>query len=188
MDFRGVDEGHPDDEKERGFTFFYNREERLKKAPQSVRDFYAGKMTPKKGLFKVLVSTKGNRFMLMSIAVFVAFIWIFSFLSARNISRFIGTECELTAFSYEDSVYVSLQFKALSDEKLKTRMSIPVLVTFNAYDNSGALINKSEVSDSFTGEELFIRTKFTDYDIIKITASCNSGTESKDFSVNIQNR
>ena len=173
MDFRGVDEGHPDDEKERGFTFFYNREERLKKAPQSVRDFYAGKMAPKKGLFKVLVSTKGNRFMLMSIAVFVAFIWIFSFLSARNISRFIGTECEL---------------KALSDEKRKTRMSIPVLVTFNAYDNSGALINKSEVSDSFTGEELFIRTKFTDYDIIKITASCNSGTESKDFSVNIQNR
>ena len=103
MDFRGVDEGHPDDEKERGFTFFYNREERLKKAPQSVRDFYAGKMAPKKGLFKVLVSTKGNRFMLMSIAVFVAFIWIFSFLSARNINCVIGPECESTAFSSRHS-------------------------------------------------------------------------------------
>lgn len=210
MDFKNIDEGHPAEPEnpENVFRFYYSREERLKNAPQSVKDFYAGKMAPKKGLFKVLVATPGNRFMLSSIVVFVAFIWIFSFFSSRNEKRFLGTECELTAFSFEDSVYASLEFKEnpdwFSDRKKsseepsgnfpedsaaeKNHAQIPVRVLFQAYDSSGLVADKAEVFDVYSGEVLFIRTKFSDYDIIKVSASVEAGTEEKDFEARIQRR
>lgn len=213
MDFKNIDEGHPAEPEnpEDVFRFYYSREERLKNAPQSVKDFYAGKMAPKKGLFKVLVATPGNRFMLSSIVVFVAFIWIFSFFSSRNEKRFLGTECELTAFSFEDSVYASLEFKEnpdwlsdFSDRKKtsgkpsgkssldfpeeKNPAQIPLRVLFQAYDSSGIVADKSEIFDVYSGRELFIRTKFSDYDIIKVSASVQAGTEEKDFEVRIQRR
>ncbi len=210
MDFKNIDEGHPAEPEnpENVFRFYYSREERLKNAPQSVKDFYAGKMAPKKGLFKVLVATPGNRFMLSSIVVFVAFIWIFSFFSSRNEKRFLGTECELSAFSFEDSVYASLEFKEnpdwFSDRKKssdessgdfpedsaaeKNHAQIPVRVLFQAYDSSGLVADKAEVFDVYSGEGLFIRTKFSDYDIIKVSATVEAGTEEKDFEARIQRR
>ena len=52
-------------------NFYYNREERLKNAPRTVKDFYNGKMkTPPRGLIKVLVATKGSRIIFLTL-VFV---------------------------------------------------------------------------------------------------------------------
>ena len=187
MNFKNIDEGHAENEKgPQDFHFYYNREERLKNAPQSVRDFYDGKMAPKKGLFKVLVSTPANKFLFLSIIVFVAVIFIFNFFNNRNASSFCGTECELTAFSYDEDIYASLKFEELNKILKSESISLPVKVLFQAYDSSGLVSNKSEVSDIYTGQELFIRTKFPDYDIIKVVATVESETESKDFSVLIQ--
>ena len=81
MDFDKIDEGHPDYKPgEEPFHFFYNREERIARAPHIVQEYYAGRgPRPVKGLFRNLVSTKGNRFMLSSIVVFAAFLCIFCF-------------------------------------------------------------------------------------------------------------
>ena len=93
MDLNTIDEGHSEKRNEDGeFHYYYSREERLKNAPQSVKDFYAGKMAPKKGLFKVLFATRANKFLFMSIVVFVAVIWIFTFFSGRNANRFLVSE------------------------------------------------------------------------------------------------
>ena len=190
MVLKNVDEGHPEktEDSSQDFHFYYSRENRLKNAPQSVKDYYDGKMAPKKGLFKVLVSTPANKFLFLSIIVFVAVIWIFTFFNNRNAKSFLGTECELTAFSYEESVYASLKFEEIPEEKLKVLYNCPLTVRFEAYDSSSVLADKCEVTDIYTGKELFIRTKFPDYDIIKIVASVESGTESKEFSTLIQKR
>ena len=65
MDFDKIQEGRSDDKQE--LHFFYNREERLKNAPQIVQDYYSGKFKPTKGFFRVMFATKGNRFLFVSL-------------------------------------------------------------------------------------------------------------------------
>ena len=212
MDFKNIQESYSDQKDasdQNSFHFYYNREERLKNAPQIVRDYYDGKMNPKKGLFRVLVSNRQNKFLFLSIFIFAAFIWIFSFINGHASDKFLGTECQLEAFSFDDTVYVSLKMdevkKSLqknskkniskTDASMQTNPSnpelsrqIPFKVTFYAYDNSGLVQNKSEVDEVFTGSELFVRTKFNDYDIIKVTAFAESEFESKEFSEYVRKR
>ncbi|MGP1458469.1 MAG: hypothetical protein ACTTKL_04090 [Treponema sp.] len=181
--------------------FFYNREERLKRAPQIVRDFYDGKSgRPVKGLFRVLVATRTNRFMLVSVALFAAFVWFYSAFSERKSANFQGAPVALSAFSYEDAVYASLKFgerKPKSNRtfraKRKERVEdfpqvFPVNVVFSAVDNAGGVSAQEELSGVYEGRELFIRTRFGDYDIIKVKALVRSGGEQKEFSVSVEKR
>ena len=167
--------------------FYYNREERLKNAPQSVRDYYEGKMNPEKGLFRVLVSNRSNKFLLISIVLLAAFIWMFNFLSKNVSDRIFGTECSLEAFSFDDTVYASLKFDEVKKSG-EVAYSLPFTVVFTAFDNSGLVSDKKEIQEFFTGNELFVRTKFSDYDIIKVTALVQSEFESKEISAFIQRK
>ena len=45
-----------------------------------------------------------------------------------------------------------------------------------------------ELSDSYNGDELFLRTQFKDYDIINVVADVTLGEEKKTFSTNIVKR
>lgn len=200
MDFNKVDEGHPDYAPgEEPLHFFYNREERISKAPLIVQEYYAGRgPRPVKGLFKSLFSTRGNRFMFSSIIVFAAFIWIFSFISGRNVSRIGGTTVALSAFSYDDSIYSSIKFDALkmnsdsskkdlkSNQESSKMIQIPVQVVFIAYESSGMECDRKIIDDVFVGDELFIRTIFSDYDIIKVSCEVTMGVESKKFDAKIE--
>lgn len=184
--------------------FFYNREERLKHAPQIVRDYYEGKSgRPVKGLFRVLVATRTNRFMLVSVVLFAAFVWFYSAFSERKSADFLGAPAALSAFSYEDSVYASLKFGRRTQKStgngwnLRTQKKVtakdmpsvfPVSVIFFAIDNTGNVISEEEASGVYEGEELFIRTRFSDYDIIKVKALVTSGGEQKEFSVSVEKR
>ena len=112
MNFKNIDEGHQDNGE--NIHFLYNREERLKNAPKIVQDYYAGKVfnydTGVKGLFKSLVSTKTNRFLLISIILFLACIYLFSFLSKNQNSTACGFPVQFESFSYNERIYVSLKF------------------------------------------------------------------------------
>ena len=48
-------------------TYYYNREARLAKAPQSVRDLYNEDPPKRAGLFRSLVNTKSKKFTFISI-------------------------------------------------------------------------------------------------------------------------
>lgn len=187
MDFDKIDEGQPDYAPgEEPFHFFYNREERIARAPHIVQEYYAGRgPRPVKGLFRVLVSTRGNRFMLSSIVVFAAFLWIFSFFSGKNASRIAGADASLSAFSYEETVYATFSLKGTekksSEEDASSVLQVPVSAVFSAIESSGAECAREELSGVYTGEDLFIRTKFTDYDIIKVCCEVTAAAETKQF-------
>ena len=175
--------------------FYYSREERLKHAPKSVRDYYDGTGgRPVKGLFRVLVANRGNRIMLISVILFAAFVWFYSSFSERKSSTVAGAYVTLSAFSYEDYVYASLKFTRPKSKKNKASgdfekpVSAPVTVLFSAIDNNGGISEEREMSDVFNGEDLFIRTRFNDYDIIKVKAVLSSGAEQKDFLVTVEKR
>ena len=104
------DDGHPDGDEP--LVFRYSREERLKHAPKIVQDYYSGASAVKRGLLRSLVATKGNRFMLMSVGLCVGVVLLASVLLRRDSASVYGVDTRLSAFSFDDAVYVSVQLGA----------------------------------------------------------------------------
>lgn len=180
MDFRNIDEGHADGEEKP--VFHYNREERIKNAPEIVKKYYSGEMNQKRGLFRVLVATKGNRMLLFCLAaafIITGFMGFFG--PTKNSSLVSGVPANLSAFSVEDTIYVSLK---LSEPVKKARenykSAAKVHAVFDAYDADNQKLFTNEIDDVYEGSELFLRTTFRDYDIFNIVASVKIGGEDSD--------
>ena len=177
MDFSKIDETRPDSPgDEEQMVFHYSREERLRHAPKIVQDYYSGDFKPYKGgLFKSLVSTRGNKLLLVTIVfTFGIILFVNYFGPQKSGATIAGVEARLSAFSYGDSVYVSLLLKdAPRKKKGEFADGIPVTVTFSVYDKENGLVREEKVIGKYEGNEVFLRTTFTDFDIIKVGAVCS---------------
>ena len=95
--FEDVEEIVPDDPADKKLKFYYNREERITKAPQLVKDYYAGKLKPVRG-FRIFF-TKQNRYIFFALIFFVGAAWIYTGLNkTRAGTTLAGINFELTAF------------------------------------------------------------------------------------------
>ncbi|MBR0100396.1 MAG: hypothetical protein IJP90_11885, partial [Treponema sp.] len=52
---------------------------------------------------------------------------------------------------------------------------VPVWATVTAYDKDGGAVAEEKLIGKYEGNELFLRTTFSDYDIIRIGAVCGMG-------------
>lgn len=163
-----------------GVVFRYNRDERIKNAPKIVQDYYEGKLNPQKGLFKVLVATKFNRFMLFTVALCFAVLLIVKTFGARpNLATAAGFELELSAFCYDESVFAQIKVhplkKSLQDKKFPIDQYIKdqekATAVFNFVDADGQTLDKIQKSAEIEKNAFFLRTNSPDYDIIKVEAS-----------------
>lgn len=173
-------------EGEEPIVFHYNRERRLQTAPKIVRDYYEGKSPQAaRGLFKSLVQTRSSRTMLivtMAMLLFSVFYGVFGAKSnEKNIS---GIKTELEAFSFADSLYASLRLSPGSDEVYEGEVS----VLFRFFTENNNLMAEESESAFFNGEEIFIRTITTDYDIVQIEAEVTAGDESTTLLFRLQKR
>jgi hypothetical protein len=91
-------------------VFHYNRERRLEKAPQIVRDLYAdNKSSGRFGIFRSLVSSKPKAMLFYSIVILCAIIMVFSFLGIFDRSNFLdGNTIKITGTIYEGATIVIL--------------------------------------------------------------------------------
>ena len=154
-------------EGEEPLVFHYSREERLKKAPQNVRDYYEGKMNVKRGLLKSLIATKANQYMLFSIALCMTAIFMVSKFGADSEKNSIGgTNIELSAFSFEDKIYVSTKLEASAAISNKDDVSENII----AMDKDRNEISTSICADFYDGKKLVLRTTFSDNNIEYIKA------------------
>lgn len=188
MNFGGMDEGH--DDGETPMHFYYNREERLKSAPQNVRDYYEGKAPHiEKNVFKALTSSPVNRVGLVTVLVAAAVIFIVSMTAEKPYKKNVGgTEMTLLASSYEDSVYVSLKAAANTKKNGSGVKAGSVIVKFTAVDNQGEETVQTEKSEGYTGKELILRTKFDDYDIVSVRADVVFNNTEKELSAAVEKR
>jgi hypothetical protein len=180
--FEDVEEIVPDDGVEKPLKYYYNREERIAKAPKLVQDYYNGNLKPVRG-FRIFF-TKQNRYIFFALIFFVGATWIYTGLNkTRAGTTLAGINFELTAFSYEEEVYVSLQMKRSS----RSRDTAPVAVEAEFF----AIDPNRQVGDKRTGQlvydegEKYIRTKFTDYDIIRVDVILNAGGYEKELSAEV---
>ncbi len=181
--FEDVEEFVPDDEADKKLKYYYNREERIAKAPQLVKDYYAGKMKPVRG-FRIFF-TKQNRYIFFALIFFVGATWIYTGLNkTRAGTTLSGINFELTAFSYEEEVYVSLQMKRSS--RSKDVAPVPVAAEFFAIDPNNQVGDKRNGQLVYEEGEKYIRTKFTDYDIIRVDVILNAGGTEKELSAEVK--
>lgn len=183
MNFDDVEEIKSDNPEEQAFHYYYNREERIAKAPRNVQEYYNGGMRPVRGI-KVLFN-KQNRFILLSLVLFVGAAWVYSgFNSTRAYGNLRGINFELTSFSYEEEVYVSLKMKR---SKKSTDMS-PANVTAEIFviDPNNQVGDKQTLSYIYADGEEYLRTKFTDYDIIRVDVILTVGDEEKELSAEVK--
>ncbi len=194
-----IPEGRPasGDESSEGLVFRYKREERIKNAPKIVQDYYAGKMEPTKGLFRVLVATKFNRFMLFTVALCFAVVLIVHFFGSRpNLAVASGFELEMNSFAYDDSVFSQIKIHPLKKSLMDKNFNIQKIIedksvasaVFSFYDADGQLLDKIQKSAEIEKNAFFIRTKSVDYDIMKVDASVELLGESVQLTSKVSRR
>lgn len=172
------DEIYTENPTEAELNFHYNREDRLKDAPTVVQKYYAGELpTAPKGLFKALVHTKSSRFTFMALILVLALVVALIFFGPQANQNSIGnTEFNLSAFSFEEKVYVSIK----TQSKVKQEeIQIPLEISISALDKESQILNQEKIETVITENEEFIRTIFTDYDIISVEVEVLN-TESKE--------
>ena len=187
MDFSQIDEGHDDGES--SMVFHYDRAKRIARAPKIVQDYYAGKMQlGRKGLFKSLVATRANRFLFFSVilcAGAVMLMWYFG--PSKSEDVIAAVPAKLTAFSFDDTVYVSLE---LSEPTKKYAQGAVVLVSADVqfFNSDNQLVYSERISSKYDGTHSFLRTTFTDYDIIEVRVMMQVADEKKELFAKVQHR
>lgn len=178
--FPKVEEGRPDGEQP--LHYYYNREERIAHAPQSVKDYYAGKMQPVRGI-RVLFQ-KQNRYILLALVLFVSFTWMYTgFNKTRNYVKVDNIAIEMQCFSYDGEVYTNIKVKPVKDNITIKPVKIDAEVYFVNLDNQP--VEKKEVSMLYSNGEEYLRTKYSDYDIIRVDAIVSVGDISKELSASV---
>ena len=181
--FEDVEEFVPDEENDKKFIYRYNREERIAKAPQLVKDYYAGKLKPVRG-FRIFL-TKQNRYIFFALIFFVGATWIYTGLNrTRSGTTLAGVNFELSAYSYEEEVYVSLQMQRSS--RSKETAPLAVEAEFFAIDPNNQVGDKVSGQLVYEEGQQYIRTKFTDYDIIRVDVILNAGGSEKELSAEVK--
>ena len=164
--------------------FYYNREERLKNAPQIVKDYYDGKMKPVRGI-KVLFANKQNRFMLITLIIVIAFAWIYTGLNnSRSGTNINGLLFDTQAFRYEDDIYVNI--KLLNKKAVEKSAPVQVLAEVRGINSDGEVSYKEELTLLYDYGEKYLRTKFADYDIIRVDVTVNAAGFEKELTAFIK--
>ena len=165
-------------ESENELVFHYKKGSFREHESESIRNLATGKTKTSPGLFKSLVSTKGNRFMFFTLIAIVALTFTIGILTGGNDHDIIsGANCIVSAFSFEENVYSTLEIKKAKKDK----SSAPVVFSgwFEAVNIEGSIAAESS-PENITFERkdsVFLRTVFKDYDIAKVRCHISDGKE-----------
>ncbi len=168
---------------EENLHFYYNRDERVRRAPDIVRSHYDGsEKLPPKGFFKSLTHTKSSRFLLGSIVLLIIMILFATNIDLDSKSGTIDSiPFSLSAFKFEESAFVTVK----ADETI-VQDDIPVSVYFYALDSENTIVEQSSIHSIFDGKENFYRTTFSKYDIMFIECEVLLNGKTLELKTNVQ--
>lgn len=157
------------DDSEEQLVFHYNREERIKKAPRIVQDYYSGKIKGGgPGLIKALVATKANRFIFFAIVVFAAVIFWQSWFGNKNNKKNVeGIPLELVVSEIDDYARVLIKFGE-NLPKYDYSQGTDISGQIHYLDENRDEIKSEEISLNYCGDKIWIKTECSSYGIIKI--------------------
>ena len=161
-------------------VFHYKRGSFRAHEDERYRDLATGKNQPKKGLFRVLVGTKGNRTMFfVMVACFVLVLFVGLLTGGENAGGIAGAQCTLTAFSFDETVYVSLQVQPARRRGLPERETGPLELeaAFQTIAADGTVTGTELLAVTYTGAEAVYHCRFTDFDVAAVTCTVSAAGE-----------
>ena len=140
------------DPKEEELVFYYNREHRLAKAPQSVRDLYTAQKKPRFNLLKPLVADKPRAILFFTIIIICIVIVVFSLLGYFDSSYTLeGNKIEIDGNVLEETVIVVLR-KTVKNNAAYTG-AVDIVVSAAAQPDEGTPLFYHRVFFTLTPEE-----------------------------------
>ncbi|MCR5764125.1 MAG: hypothetical protein K6G00_12165 [Treponema sp.] len=178
-------------EGEEPLVFHYKKGEFRKYESEKYRNIATGVDAPARGFFKVLVASKGNRILFITMMMCFVLMLVMSIFSAKsNVDTVGGVTCELTAFSFQDKVYASLKLKKFRNEKVSEGYR-NLNIEFFLIDADGNTVAKYETGWSFdmgNKEEEFVRATFTDYEAYSASCAVSCNDDSRIIKSSIERR
>ena len=181
-------------EGEKPLVFYHKRGAFRENEPEHLRDLATGKTAPKRGFFRVLVNSKGNRLMFIVMVLCFAFLGGYKiFAKGANEGSVGGIDCKLSAFSFQDTVYISLNLKQSAADKKKASLPLPqpLTVLFALVSEDGTELARREEEALFLkGEsgEQFVRTTFEGMVGAKILCVVQAEEETAQLSVAVERK
>jgi hypothetical protein len=119
------------------------------------------------------------------ILFFVGFIWLYTGLNkTRSYTKINNVSFDVQAFLYEEEIFVSVKIKNRNSSALDK--PIKILAEVSAINNDNQTVNKEILQTVFSDGENNLRTKFTDYDIIKIDVELDVNGEKNLISTDVK--
>lgn len=141
-------------------------------------------MKPLRG-FQALYKNKANLFILLGLVFFVATAWIYTGLNkTRSYAKIGDVEFELTAFHYGEEIYSSV--KILNKKAGDDAGPVKIDAEFFFINNNGKVEKIEKSSLIYKKDEQYLRTKCTDYDIIRVDVIVTAGGEEKEISTSVK--
>lgn len=144
----GPDTWSPDAKEQ--IEYHYDKAKRLENAPKIVKDYYSGKGPNfNKGFFGWLVATKSNKIMLFVLCIMLAVCACVGVFGKKdNTDTLSGLEFSLTAFRYEENIYITLCTEAKNKVSAGFQKDIQKNFTaeFSSFDSPTTMIQKKTIN------------------------------------------
>jgi len=166
-------------EGEEPLVFHYKRGDFRKREDKKYSDLATGKVQQKRGLFRVLLSTRANKMLFFVMIVCMIMVLILSFLKKRSNEGSINhINCTLNAFSYDGTVYSSLELAPNKNSPFNEVITINCNFYFIDSDGNKVTEGFDSVTVEFKSkddEKKYLRFSASDYNIVKVECKIFSG-------------
>lgn len=183
------DESQPEIRYDENDLVFHYKRGSFRQHEQAIyRDLATGKNAPKKGLIKVLFSTKGNKIAFFTMVMCIVLFFVLGIINGGTDKNSIaGMTAKLSAFSFDEKVYASVEFSNF--EKLENTDSISLNVLFECFNEEGSVADKFETVFNFVPKSPKpIYAVFSDYDLVSVKCHLIYENESTVLECKISNR
>ncbi|MGN0730070.1 hypothetical protein [Treponema sp.] len=157
-------------------VFHYKRGEFRNREQDIFRNLATGKTTVKRGLFKVLFSTRGNKIAFFTLVLCMVFLFIFRILNGgADTNSIAGVSVKISAFAFDGRVYASAEFSN-SGGRVREASSVPLEIQFECINEEGSVADKQKILVDFNpASPKPVYAVFNDYDLVSVSCilTCN---------------
>lgn len=183
------DESQPEIRYDDSDLVFHYKRGSFRRHEQAIyRDLATGKNAPKKGLIKVLFSTKGNKIAFFTMVMCIVLFFVIGIITGGTDKNSIaGMTAKLSAFSFDEKVYASVEFSNF--EKIENTDSVLLKVQFECLNAEGSVADKFETVFNFVPmSPKPVYAVFNDYDLVSVKCSLIYENEASVLECKISNR
>ena len=195
-------ESFPDGDEQDNVIFHYRKGSFRRREDQKYSDLATGQNQPKRGLFRVLFQTKGNRIMFLVMVLAFALVFILNMIYRNSNEKSAdGIRFTLNSMSFDGQIYATVDMKLKGNGAKKDLNYFDLFrkqkpeevpeVTLSEYkivklewkliDGDGTAVYQEDTTSIFNGHPETVRINSIDHNIKKVSCHITVGGETLDI-------